>query len=74
LGKNLAFKVKMVLAQSSSVVVTFDASSVRIDIAHPRNGQDLTPEELGEWYIKLQDVGRVHNINLITPEVRFYLV
>jgi putative pyruvate formate lyase activating enzyme len=28
----------------------------------------LTPEELGEWYIKLQDVGNVHNINLITPE------
>jgi putative pyruvate formate lyase activating enzyme len=28
----------------------------------------LTPEELGDWYIKLQDVGRVHNINLITPE------
>jgi putative pyruvate formate lyase activating enzyme len=44
------------------------------DIAHQRNGQDLTPEELGEWYIKLQDVGRVHNINLITPEVKSYLV
>ncbi|KAI0132368.1 hypothetical protein BJ170DRAFT_680252 [Xylariales sp. AK1849] len=29
---------------------------------------DLTPEELAEWYIKLQEVGRVHNINLITPE------
>ncbi len=29
---------------------------------------DLTPEELGDWYIKLQDVGHVHNINLITPE------
>ncbi|KAK2010882.1 radical SAM superfamily protein [Colletotrichum eremochloae] len=38
------------------------------DIAHQPNGQDLTPEELGEWYIKLQQVGRVHNINLITPE------
>ncbi|KAJ0302449.1 hypothetical protein COL516b_006982 [Colletotrichum fioriniae] len=33
-----------------------------------RNGQDLTPEELGEWYVKLQQIGRVHNINLITPE------
>jgi len=44
------------------------------DIAHQRNGEDLTPEELGEWYIKLQDVGRVHNINLITPEVRTYSV
>jgi putative pyruvate formate lyase activating enzyme len=29
---------------------------------------DLTPEELAEWFIKLQDVGNVHNINLITPE------
>lgn len=38
------------------------------DIAHQRNGQDLTPEQLGDWYIKLQDVGLVHNINLITPE------
>ena len=38
------------------------------DIAHQRNGQDLTPEELGDWYVKLQDVGNVHNINLITPE------
>ncbi|KAE8450373.1 hypothetical protein EG329_006447 [Mollisiaceae sp. DMI_Dod_QoI] len=38
------------------------------DIAHQRNGFDLTPEELGEWYIKLQTVGNVHNINLITPE------
>ncbi|KAK3899460.1 hypothetical protein C8A05DRAFT_18105 [Staphylotrichum tortipilum] len=38
------------------------------DIAHTRNGQDLTPEELGDWYLKLQDVGNVHNINLITPE------
>lgn len=38
------------------------------DIAHQRNGFDLTPEELGEWYVKLQNVGNVHNINLITPE------
>lgn len=38
------------------------------DIAHQRNGFDLTPEELAEWYIKLQDVGGVHNINLVTPE------
>ena len=38
------------------------------DISHQRNGMDLTPEELGEWYIKLQEVGKVHNINLITPE------
>jgi putative pyruvate formate lyase activating enzyme len=38
------------------------------DIAHQRNGFDLTPEELGEWFVKLQDVGQVHNINLVTPE------
>ncbi|KAI1816457.1 hypothetical protein GGS20DRAFT_537603 [Poronia punctata] len=38
------------------------------DIAHQRNGFDLTPEQLAEWYMKLQEVGNVHNINLITPE------
>lgn len=38
------------------------------DIAHQRNGFDLTPEELAEWYMKLQDTGRCHNINLVTPE------
>jgi putative pyruvate formate lyase activating enzyme len=38
------------------------------DIAHQKNGFDLTPEQLGEWYVKLQDVGNVHNINLVTPE------
>ncbi|KAL4724820.1 hypothetical protein ACLX1H_008267 [Fusarium chlamydosporum] len=29
---------------------------------------DLSPEELGDWYIKLQEVGKVHNINIVTPE------
>lgn len=38
------------------------------EIAHQRNGMDLTPEELGEWYMKLQTVGNVHNINIVTPE------
>jgi putative pyruvate formate lyase activating enzyme len=38
------------------------------DIAHQRNGFNISPEELAEWYIKLQDVGKVHNINLVTPE------
>lgn len=38
------------------------------DIAHQRNGFDVTPEELGEWFVKLQEVGGVHNINLVTPE------
>jgi len=38
------------------------------DIAHQRNGFDLTAEQLAEWYVKLQEVGNAHNINLITPE------
>ncbi|KAI5868603.1 pyruvate formate lyase activating enzyme [Durotheca rogersii] len=38
------------------------------DISHQRNGFDLEPEELAQWYLKLQDVGHVHNINLVTPE------
>lgn len=38
------------------------------DIAHQRNGFDLTPEQLAEWCMKLQDVGGVHNINFVTPE------
>ncbi|KAE8859890.1 hypothetical protein P3342_010352 [Pyrenophora teres f. teres] len=38
------------------------------DISHTRNGFDLRPEELAEWFMKLQNVGRVHNINLVTPE------
>ncbi|KAE8375588.1 integral membrane protein DUF92-domain-containing protein [Aspergillus bertholletiae] len=38
------------------------------DIAHQRNGFDLTPEELADWFMKLQEVGNCHNINLVTPE------
>ncbi|KAG5938523.1 hypothetical protein E4U59_003747 [Claviceps monticola] len=38
------------------------------NITHQRNGMDLTPEELAEWYMKLQEVGLVHNINIVTPE------
>ncbi|KAL4932911.1 putative pyruvate formate lyase activating enzyme [Aspergillus undulatus] len=38
------------------------------DIAHQRNGFDLTPTELAEWYMRLQTIGNVHNINLVTPE------
>ncbi|QIW99168.1 hypothetical protein AMS68_004686 [Peltaster fructicola] len=38
------------------------------DIAHQKNGFHVSPEELAEWYIKLQDMGNVHNINLVTPE------
>ncbi|KAL9622593.1 MAG: hypothetical protein Q9160_003090 [Pyrenula sp. 1 TL-2023] len=39
-----------------------------MDIAHQRSGFDLTPEELADWMLKLQDIGNVHNINFITPE------
>ncbi|KAF1990853.1 hypothetical protein K402DRAFT_324403 [Aulographum hederae CBS 113979] len=38
------------------------------DIAHQKNGFDVTPEQLADWYVKLQEVGGVHNINLVTPE------
>lgn len=38
------------------------------DIAHQKNGFHVSPEELAGWFIKLQDVGNVHNINLVTPE------
>ncbi|KAL6851357.1 hypothetical protein ACO1O0_008485 [Amphichorda felina] len=38
------------------------------DISHQPNGMDLAPEALGDWYLKLQDVGGVHNINIVTPE------
>ncbi|KAG8527443.1 uncharacterized protein KY384_007595 [Bacidia gigantensis] len=37
------------------------------DISHQRTGQDLTPEELAESFMRLQEYG-VHNINLVTPE------
>ncbi|TDZ58599.1 Uncharacterized protein CTRI78_v005229 [Colletotrichum trifolii] len=59
----------MAAAPYSSRAATCAASFCQNhDISHQRNGQDLTPEELGEWYVKLQQVGRVHNINLITSE------
>ncbi|CAH0028222.1 unnamed protein product [Clonostachys rhizophaga] len=38
------------------------------DISHQRNGMDLSPEELADWYMKLQETGGVHNINIVTPE------
>ena len=37
-------------------------------IAHRPLGQDLAPEALADWLLKLQDVGGAHNINLVTPE------
>ena len=38
------------------------------EIAHQRKGFELTPEALAAWYLTLQDVGQVHNVNLVTPE------
>lgn len=38
------------------------------EISHQRNGFDLSPTELAEWFVKLQDVGGAHNVNLVTPE------
>lgn len=38
------------------------------DISHQKNGFSLQPEELAGWFLKLEQVGNVHNINLITPE------
>ncbi|ODV92833.1 hypothetical protein CANCADRAFT_30866 [Tortispora caseinolytica NRRL Y-17796] len=38
------------------------------DISHVAQGEKLGPEELADWMIKLQDVGRCPNINLVTPE------
>lgn len=37
-------------------------------ISHQRKGFDLTPEELADWMMKLQEIGRVHNVNFVTPE------
>ncbi|GBF95209.1 pyruvate formate lyase-activating enzyme [Raphidocelis subcapitata] len=38
------------------------------DIAHRPKGFELTAEELAGWMLKLQDEGKVHNVNLVTPE------
>ena len=35
------------------------------DIAHQKVGFDVTPEELAEWMVKLQEVGNVHSINFV---------
>ncbi|KAK6526705.1 hypothetical protein TWF281_009908 [Arthrobotrys megalospora] len=38
------------------------------EISHQRAGFDLSPEELADWFVKLQNLGNVHNINAVTPE------
>lgn len=37
------------------------------DISHVVQGYSLSPEEIGEWVLKLQEAG-CHNVNLVTPE------
>lgn len=37
-------------------------------IACERNDLDISPEELTTWYVKLQEVGNVHGIDLVTLE------
>jgi len=71
------------VAQYSSQDVTFDAFSVKYmtfhsltheliaknwNIAHKPDGFPLTPKEMADWMIKLQDLGGCHNINFVTPE------
>jgi putative pyruvate formate lyase activating enzyme len=38
------------------------------DISQRKVGQEMDPQELADWMVKLQDEGRVHNINFVTPE------
>lgn len=38
------------------------------DISQKRAGFDLTGPELADWMVKLQEFGKCHNINFVTPE------
>lgn len=38
------------------------------DISHKVSGFELDAKELAQWMLKLQNEGRVHNINFVTPE------
>ena len=38
------------------------------DISQRKVGEEMSPLELADWMVKLQDEGRVHNINFVTPE------
>lgn len=38
------------------------------DISHQKKGFHLLPDELADWFLKLQQVGSIENINLITAE------
>lgn len=38
------------------------------DISHRREGQEMRAQELADWMLRLQDEGKCHNINFVTPE------
>src|SRR5271170_6309192 len=38
------------------------------NIAHKADGFPLTPMQMAEWMVKLQDLGGCHNINFVTAE------
>lgn len=38
------------------------------DISQKRAGSELTASQLAEWMLLLQEEGRCHNVNLVTPE------
>jgi len=38
------------------------------NIAHKADGFPLTPTQMAEWMLKLQDLGGCHNINFVTAE------
>lgn len=44
------------------------SASQNWDISQKRAGFELTGPELADWMIKLQEFGKCHNINLVTPE------
>lgn len=68
------------MARSSFQVVISAAYSVRFlpddclylrenwNIAHKADGFPLTPREMADWMVKLQNLGGCHNINFVTPE------
>jgi putative pyruvate formate lyase activating enzyme len=38
------------------------------NIAHKADGFPLTPKQMAEWMVKIQDLGGCHNINFVTAE------
>ena len=65
---DIAHTVGPVIGEGSESAAIGHQATSQGDNVTRGGGFDLTPEELGEWYVKLQNVGEVHNINLVTPE------